>query len=150
MDGDPSSLLRVGVEILDPVLNPSGFRFEFREAVRGSGGKYAWGEYVRGGRRLELHYRYSLGLVAYRIGELRVAHAWLMRALLGARARPAYPGFTADPLDGFRQLRQDLEEHGAIFLGESDEAFEAIAHRAIEDEQRRPRGFAALSDAEAR
>lgn len=61
----PREVLERGVAILDSVLAPAGFRFVLREEGRGSGGDFAWGEYVRGERRLELHYRYSLGNVVY-------------------------------------------------------------------------------------
>ena len=74
-------MLLAGVELLDELLAPHGFRFEFRGADRGSGGEFAWGEYVRGERRLELHFRYSLGLVAYRVGGLWIAHEPYLRAL---------------------------------------------------------------------
>lgn len=56
----PKETLLAGVNVLDSVLRRAGFVFEFREEDRGSGGDFAWGEYVRDNRRLELHCRYSL------------------------------------------------------------------------------------------
>jgi hypothetical protein len=32
-----------------------------------------------------------------------------------------YPGFSDDPLDAFRHLLLDLEQHGSNFLGGTDE-----------------------------
>lgn len=43
---NPRDLLIEGASILEPVLAPHKFRFKFREAGRGSGGVFAWGEFV--------------------------------------------------------------------------------------------------------
>jgi hypothetical protein len=59
----PREILLRGKEELDPLLTPQGFYFEFRSEGPSSGGPFAWGEFVRGDRRLELHFRDSLGLV---------------------------------------------------------------------------------------
>ena len=65
MTSTPKQTLLAGVGILDSVLSPYGFVFEFRDEGIGAMGPFAWGEFVRGDRRLELHYRYGLGLVTY-------------------------------------------------------------------------------------
>jgi hypothetical protein len=58
-----AEILREGAAILAPVLEPHGFRFVLETEGRGSGGHFAAGAFVRGDRRLELHYRHALGLV---------------------------------------------------------------------------------------
>lgn len=65
----PEELLLRGVEILNPSMAAHGFVFGFGASGKGSGGLAAWGEFVRGARRLELNFRYSLGLVCYRFEE---------------------------------------------------------------------------------
>ena len=64
---------------------------------------------------LELHYRFSLGLVTYHKAGQKVSHQAYMKAL-GIAAACAYPGFADDPLDGFRHLLSDLERFGDDFL----------------------------------
>ena len=80
--------------ILEPVLSPHGFRFEFRDAGKGAGGFFAWGEFVRRDRRLELHYRLSLGLVMYHALGKKVSHEAYMREL-GRWENHRYPGFSS-------------------------------------------------------
>lgn len=141
---DPSALLRAGAELLAPVLTPAGFAVGPVEAGVGSGGPFAVGRFTRGdGRALELHVRGALGIVVYRAPGVAVEHAPLMRAAAGDE-RPAYPGFSADPLDGFRHLRADLERFGAAFLAGSDVEFAAQAARGQALAQER-RGFRALA-----
>jgi hypothetical protein len=60
----PKTILLRGVSILAPALG-SGFAFEFRDEGRSSSGAFAWGEFVRGKRRLELHFTRDLGPVRY-------------------------------------------------------------------------------------
>ena len=67
---DPIARLREGTTILDPLLNEHGFNFVMTSAGKGSGGHFAVGEYRRGERRLELHYRWGLGIVCYRVAIL--------------------------------------------------------------------------------
>ena len=43
----PKDALLEGAKILDLVLLPKGFQFQLREKGRGSGGNFAWGEFVR-------------------------------------------------------------------------------------------------------
>jgi hypothetical protein len=103
----PKESLLAGVEILKPTLAPLGFVFEFRTEGRGSGGGFAWGEFVRGDRRLELHYRGNLGLVAYHAADKTVTHEAYMREL-GVWGRNHYPGFSDEYLQAFRDLAHDL------------------------------------------
>ena len=111
----PRDVLTKGASLLEPVLTPHSFSFVFREEGRGSGGVFAVGEFVRDERRLELHYRWSLGLVTYHVGAAHVSHAGYMEEL-GVRQFAAYPGFSDDPLDGFRHLAGDLARFAADFL----------------------------------
>ena len=103
----PKDTLLDGVKILDPVLLPSGFRFQFQKEGRGPGGNFAWGAFVREDRRLELHFRHSLGLVRYHVGEQSASHESYMREL-GMRNQCRYPRFSDDPMAAFRDLAHDL------------------------------------------
>jgi hypothetical protein len=59
----------------------------------------------RAAQYLELHFRHSLGLVVYGWGDSTISHADYLR---GMDKTGAYPGYSADPLDGFRHLASDL------------------------------------------
>jgi hypothetical protein len=120
MDADQA--LVDGRRILEPVFGPAGFAFVVGSSGHGSGGYFASGAFERPGRRLELHFRYSLGLVTYHVGAMSLDHRQYMRAL-GHERDAAYPGFSSDPLDGFRHLRSDLARFGAEFLEGSDAQF---------------------------
>jgi len=96
-----------GAKVLESVLLPKGFRFQFREDGRGSGGHFAWGEFVRDDRRLELHFRYSLGLVRYHAGNHSACHESYMRAL-GVWDQCRYPGFSKDPVASFQAVAHDI------------------------------------------
>jgi hypothetical protein len=125
----PAVILQAGINELDIIMVPHGFAFVPIHEGRSSGGKFANGEYRRGDRRLELHFRWSLGLVTYHVGDVFLAHEDYIRALLGVKkvqGQNSYPGFSKDPLDGFRHLREDLERFGAVFLEGSDEEFRLL------------------------
>lgn len=139
---DVFELRRQGAEILAPLLTPHGFRYEPGLVDRGSGGAFARGAFVRGDRRLELSIRFALGEVVYRAAGRVLAHEDYMRLVAG-RGHHAYPGFSDDPLDGFRHLAQDLERFAAAFLTGSDDDFSRIA--AETERAPRPSGFKALS-----
>lgn len=119
----PEAALQIGREILDPVLEPLGFRFSENLAGKGSGGYFAFAEYSNGDRRLELHFRQSLGLVRYHFGSISLSHEDYMATKLGGRGLSQYPGFSSDPIDGFRHLREDLAAHGGEFLSGDRDAF---------------------------
>jgi len=138
----PSEVLNRGATILEPVLRPHGFVFVERGTGKGSGGEFAWGEFVHGDRRLELHFRYSLGLVTYHVGQMSVAHEHLMRTIVGSVGGNEYPGYSTDPLDGFRHLRHDLERYGSAFLTGTNAEFSALVHQAAVLAERK--GFGAL------
>ena len=136
-------IFRAGREILDEVMKPHGFTFVEGPSGHSSGGNFASGEYVKGDRRLEIHFRYSPGLVTYHMGSLSLTHDAYMRALLGRGGGDKYPGFSDDPLDGFRHLRYDLSHFCGGFLYGSGEGFERCVVKAREQEK--IKGFKSLS-----
>jgi hypothetical protein len=135
-------IFRAGCKALDEVMNPHGFFLVEGASGKSSGGNFASGEYVRGNRRLEIHFRFSLGLVSYHMGSLSLGHEAYMRALLGKGGGNQYPGFSNDPLDGFRHLGYDLAHFCGDFLCGSGEEFGRCAITA--EEQRKIKGFRAL------
>ena len=126
---DRREILQLGADIVASVLGPHGFRFSIVSSGNGSGGPFAHGEFVRGDRRLELHFRYSLGLVTYHIGLLSLAHHDYLRALLGRSSAGHYPGTSDQPLAGFESLRQDLVEHCCDFVSGTGEQFRQCIER---------------------
>jgi hypothetical protein len=103
----PKESLLAGARILDSALVPDGFLFILRDEGHSSGGHFAWGEYVRDDRRLELQYRHSLGLVAYHASGRRASHESYMREL-GVWKECQYPGFSQDEFQVFHALAHDL------------------------------------------
>lgn len=146
MTHTPEEILKKGCAILDDVLVPRGFKFEFAGAGKGSGGHFATGSYVNGERRIELHFRFSLGLVTYRFGSASIGHEAYMRVLLGPGGRNKYPGFSDEPLDGFRGLAYDLESHAKAFLSGDTTEFARCVERARKEEALS--GFARLVKSE--
>ena len=141
----PTALLERGVAELTAVLGPAGFEFIQTEDDVTTGGAFASGEFLRGDRRLELQVRSSLTLVRYHFGEESMSHDDLVR---GVRALEAiaeegqYPGFSSDPMVGFRHLRHDIERFGAIFLRGGAKAFRAL--KKWVDKHPKKSGFAGL------
>jgi len=136
----PALILARGCRILDPILEPRGFVLVDKRAGVSSGGSFASCKYVRGNRVLELHYRGSLGLVTYHVGELSLDHRTYTWAV-GVRDKCAYPDFPKDPLDSFGALARDIENFCSIFLGGADAEFEDLVVKS----QAEPKGFSALS-----
>lgn len=130
MPSNAQTTLKAGVELLSEVMLPCGFDYVPRPAGRGSGGEFASGEFRREDRRLELHCRYSLGLVSYHVGSLMLSHEDYMWAVIGSRWQSHYPGFSRESLDGFRNLSADLKEYCGDFLRGSDAVFAALAEQA--------------------
>ena len=124
-------VLRDGAREIEPILGPHGFQFVRTGAGSSSGGDYASGEYRRGDRRLELHVRSSLGLVKYHVGRDSLSHEDLTRAVratAGVFEQAQYPGFSSDPLEGFRHLRDDLSQFGSVFIRGTAEEFVALVN----------------------
>jgi len=123
---NPVEVLRDGARELEPLLRPHGFEFVQTGAGPSSGGYFACGEYRREERRLELHVRTSLGMVAYHVGPNRLTHEDLTRAvrvIAGMKGSAQYPGFSDDPLDAFRHLAEDLLRFGQVFINGTAEDF---------------------------
>lgn len=129
---NPRELLRAGCEILNPIMMRHGFTFVEGVSGKGSGGDFASSDYVRHERRLELHFRYSLGLVTYHLSDYSVSHLSYMRDLLGDSSANKYPGFSDEPLDGFRNLAYDLENFADDFLTGGGEVLIKAAQKEAE------------------
>ena len=127
MNRPPIEVLREGCTILDPVMSEHGFSFTDGDSGRGSGGPYASGAYVSADRKLEIHYRYSLGLVTYRFGQAYMDHESYMHVLLGDKRGNRYPGFSDGPLAAFRDLAYDVQNFATAFLEGDFERFSSCA-----------------------
>jgi hypothetical protein len=127
---NPLETLKAGVQILKGLMSKHRFSDSLIAAGKGSGGTYASAEFLRSDRRLEVHFRCSLGLVTYHVGNVSLSHEDYMWSVIGKRGASHYPGFSKDPLDGFRDLRRDLEEYGAAFLTGTDADFLKCAQHA--------------------
>jgi len=140
-----TDLLKRGVAELTEVLGPAGFEFVQTEDEVTTGGAFASGEFLRGDRRLELQVRSSLTLVRYHFGDESLSHEDLVRgvrALEAIAVEGQYPGFSNDPMVGFRHLRHDIERFGAIFLRGGAKAFRAL--KKWIDKHPKKSGFAGL------
>lgn len=141
----PKEVLERGVAELSTVLEPAGFIFIDGGEESTSAGTSARGDYLRGDRRLELQVRFSLGLVRYHFGDYAISHEDLVRGVRGTEriAGPSeYPGFSDDPMAGFRHFRADLERFGGVFLTGGAKAFRAL--KKWLDKNPRKSGLAAL------
>lgn len=139
----PSKAMESGRKILEPVLGPHGWTFVPGPSGGSSGGQYAQADFIRGDRRLELHFRHALGLVTYHLGSASVSHEAYMEVLLGRRGASRYPGFSDDPLDSFRGLADDLLQHGMDFVAGPGEHFQRCVERA--DKLAKVSGFKKLA-----
>ena len=131
----PKEILLAGSVILEPVLLPHGFRFEFRDVGKSAGGLFAWGEFVHCDRRLELHYRFSLGLVAYHALGKKVSHEAYMREL-GRWGNNRYPGFSFGHLEDFHDLAHDLLSADDFLSGDAHILVQAAENEATCDTQK--------------
>jgi hypothetical protein len=121
MTNHAEEMLQRGSALLGPLLLRHGFFFKFLDTSNSSGGHFASGEFKRGTRRLELHFRHGLGMVTYHLADRSMTHQQYMRSVHGTLGASHYPGFSSDPLDAFQHLLLDLEEHGSDFLGGTDD-----------------------------
>jgi len=105
---DPEQTLLAGADILSTYLVPLGFRFELSGTGNGSGGSFAYGCFINDDRVIEMHFRYSLGLISYRVGGWSLSHEQYID-LLGRHGENKYPGYSEDPLEAFSDLLYDLK-----------------------------------------
>ena len=59
-----------------------------------------------------------------------LSHEDYMWAVIGTRWQSYYPGFSREPMDGFRNLSTDLKEYGGDFLTGPDAVFASIVEKA--------------------
>jgi len=128
----PEAALSDGCKILSAVLEPRGFRFQADGSAKASRGTVAGGVFVNGDRKLEVHFRFSLGGVRYHAGKDSASHEDFMWARLGFEGGNRYPDFgDADPMKAFRDLAYDLETHAEDFLsGDAAELKSRFDHAA--------------------
>jgi hypothetical protein len=126
--------LNQGAAILGEVLAPTGFAFVNVAHGNGSGGPSAHGRFVRQTQSIDLHFRWSLGMVTYRWDDVELGHMDYLRAM---SVSGAYPGFSEDPLDGFRHLAADLEGPLAGFVSGDRASFDLAVEAAQGTERRR-------------
>jgi len=129
----PKDVLLQGAELLRPLLSAHGFAFELLGEGRGSGGEFAYAEFRKGERRIEFHFRYDLGMVTYHLGPDSLSHEQYMLSVLEQPGLSRYPGFSADPLDAFRDLAGDLQAYCGEFLEGTNEELRS----RIENSRRR-------------
>ncbi|WP_348260915.1 hypothetical protein P8935_13990 [Telmatobacter sp. DSM 110680] len=133
MSKDAQTVLERGSELIRPLLLRHGFAYRRLDSGESSGGRFASAEFKRESRRLEYHFRDSLGMVSYHIDSHSMSHQEYMSSVLRNLNASHYPGFSSDPLDGFRHLLLDLEEHCVEFLEGSDE----VLRQRVEDALRK-------------
>jgi hypothetical protein len=124
MKNEATEQLLAGRKLIDPIMAASGFVWEPLFAGQSSGGISDSGRYVKGDRNLELHFRWSLGMVTYHIARESLSHEEYMRQV-APRGGAQYPGFSEDPLDAFKDLAHDLRLYAQDFLSGSGVDFHA-------------------------
>ncbi len=148
MEFDPGKQLEAGVAILDPLMTDNGFTFAYEGAGAASGGRSASGSYSRDDRRLDLHYRWGLGVVRYHIGQHALDHADYMK-LLGTYPDSQWVRVAMDKtLDGFHRLLHDLQRFCQDFVSGDGTEFVRLAEKSAEDPKMFS-GFRALGSATA-
>jgi hypothetical protein len=139
--------LRTGVAELESLFALHGFRFTQLDSGSSSGGAFARGEYRRGDRFVELHFRQSLGLISYHVGSASLGHEEYVRAVRAIdhiAEASAYPGFFKDSISEFRALADDLRRFGPRFLAGTDDDFQELQEWV--DQHPKSTGLAALDD----
>ena len=127
MTSDAQTKLVAGPEILAFVLRPHGFVFRLEANGNGSGGEFSSGAFHRDNRRLELHFRYSLGLVSYHVDRYSLDHETYMR-LLGVYGKNQYPDFPTDPMHSFHHLAADIDKYCDSFTTGDGSKFHELAN----------------------
>ena len=137
----PEQHLLDGVKILSTYLEPLGFHFKLTGTGQSSGGHFAFGQFVSADRQIELHFRWSLGLVTYRVGNVVLGHEDYIN-LLDKHGQNKYPNFSDEPNDAFKCLKFDLEnllqdfaENNAIQFRQNapGKVIEIAKYQAIKD-----------------
>ncbi len=108
MNLKPEQLLIKGAEILSTYLSSLNFNFNLIETGKGSGGHFAHGQFINEDKTIDLHFRWSLGLVSYKINNLILSHEDYID-LVGQHGQNKYPNFSDNPLDAFHCLLFDLK-----------------------------------------
>ena len=147
MNKSPIEILRDGRIVLDQVMNKYGFAFEDGPSGKSSGGPSASGTYVNKDRKLEVHFRYPLGLLTYHFGTVSIEHESYVHALLGNEGGNKYPGFADSPSVQFEDLARDLQHFAASFLDGDFESFSQIAKTAAQ--RKKISGFARQAQSES-
>ena len=143
MQHETVRILEEGRKVLDPIMEANGFQWEFGGVGHGgSGGTAAWGYYTKGNRKLDMHFRRTLGLVFYHIGRVSLSHEDYMRHVAEERGAK-YPGFSTDPLGAFQHLAHDLKNFAADFL--SGDGGDLLAAKAKSEERSKLSGFSKLT-----
>lgn len=114
------NILCEGSEILKPIMNKHGFAFSIDGEGSSSGGNFVLGSWTKKDRKLEYHFRFSLGLVEYSLGSKKIEHEFFLWALTGEKHKAKYPDSSEDPIDGFRRLLDDRNQFCGVFLTGSD------------------------------
>lgn len=135
---NPQELLEEGRKLLAPILEPHGFVYKAGELGKGSGGHFAKGAFVRSDRKVEFWFRFSLS-AGYEFRGMSCAHEDLIWAITGEEGRNKYPGYGEDPLDGFRDLADDLKNFGEAFITGSDSELKELFVRTAM--RPRPKGL---------
>ena len=132
MDVTPEQHLLDGVKILSTYLEPLSFHFKFLGAGQSSGGHFAYGQFICGDREIELHFRFSLGLVTYKAGNLVLSHEHYID-LLNKHGQNKYPNFSDVKNDAFGCLKSDLENLLKDFTENNASQFRQKAHEKIKE-----------------
>tara|TARA_R110002096_G_scaffold28336_16_gene85961 strand:+ start:2415 stop:3029 length:615 start_codon:yes stop_codon:yes gene_type:complete len=144
----PTQYLQQGAELLSKYLNPLGFKFRLKGEGSGSGGSFAYGEFVKkrgffkSQLTIELHFRHALGIVIYKIGSMALTHEQYVE-LLGMKGENKYPGFSWNPVQTFEELLHDLrnlltdftEFDGKIFQDQAPKILAELSQKHLVDEQ---------------
>ena len=138
----PEEQLRAGAAILCELLEPAGFTFALLTVGNSSGGRFAIGEFIRGDHRLELHYRFGLGIVIYHVGDCSLSHTEMMRSQ-GFSKQAEFPTVLDKSLRGFDAVLSDLRNYGGPFLDADATQFAILVAWCAKNPK--PTGFNALS-----
>lgn len=120
----PETMMAEGNAILAEILTPADFVLGPTHSSPGSGGHFATARWIKGEQFIELHMRWALGIVRYGWSDEVFDHLHIVGALAVSKS---YPGFSDDPLDGFRHLAQDLKGPLSGILGSENREVLACA-----------------------